>query len=349
MMTQQRVLVDETVNILMTADSRDDKRPHVKQRFELPDGPDTALRLSVKVRTQSMPGVPGKACAVFFNIEYASGPVFWDTFCYPDTGTTPWRWMTCDVMARGPVRCAELHVSLQGTGTIEVSHVRVEAIELPADDDHFHIAVFGDSTDMTCYLPHDLRLTRKLELLLRDRFSDELIKVHNMAEGGDYLGRFLESGRLERELSALKRCDLAMVRYGLNDAPRKVEPAVFATQLETVCQIIGKRFPDATIVLSTTIPALGDPYAQPTIETGKKLGLQVIPINEMMRTRSAAGDCDWHNSPTSMIGMRRDKTPADDPTGLKGDLHPNAHGSQMIAECYAQHLEPVLAKLLKKL
>ncbi|MBI4026950.1 MAG: hypothetical protein HY360_18335 [Verrucomicrobia bacterium] len=33
--------------------------------------------------------------------------------------------------------------------------------------------------------------------------------------------------------------------------------------------------------------------------------------------------------------------------GLKGDLHPNAYGSQMIAELYIEQLEPIVAGLLE--
>lgn len=347
-MRTPQILVDAHTPVTMTAAHFDAKRAHVVHRFELPDGPDAALQLEVRVRTQGVTGVPGKACAVFFNVEYETGPIFWDTYCNPDTGSTSWRWLSCEVMARGPVRCVELHVCLAGKGTIEIDHVRVQTIEPPADDADLHIAIFGDSTDMTCYLPHDLRLTRQFELLLRDRFSDHRIDVHGLAEGGEYLKRLLDTGRLERELAALTRCDIVMIRYGLNDAPQKIEAAAFAEQLEKAVQIIRKRFAAATIVLSTTIPPLGDLYALPTLETAAKLGLPLIRIDEMMRTRSAAIDHDWHISPTSMIGRRHDQPNPQDPTGLKGDLHPNAYGSQMIAECYFEHLEPIVAGLLSK-
>lgn len=206
-MVKPQILVDAQTPITMTASHGDAKRPQTIHRFELPDGPDAPLQLEVHVRTLGVTGVPGKACAIFFNIEYANGPIFWDTYCYPDTGSTPWHWLSCDVLARGPVRCVELHVCLQGKGTIQIDHVRVQAIEPVPDDADLHIAIFGDSTDMTCYLPHDLRLTRRFELLLRDRFADHRIDVHGMAEGGDYLKRLLDTGRLERELSVLKRCD----------------------------------------------------------------------------------------------------------------------------------------------
>jgi len=345
--TKPQILVDEHTPITLTAEQFEAKRPHAVHRFELPDGPDAPLQIEVRIRTRGVTGVPGKACAVFFNVEYATGPVFWDTFCFPDTGSTSWRWFSSEVMARGPVRCVEMHVCLQGKGTIEVDHVRVQVIEPPVDDADLHIAILGDSTDMTCNLPHDLRLSRRFELLLRDRFSDHRIDVHNFAEGGDYLKRVLDTGRLERELSALSRCDIVMIRYGLNDAPQKIEPAAFEEQLETAIQKIGQLFPTATVVLSTTIPPLGDPYAQPTITIAKKHQLPLIRIDEMIRTRSVTGDYDWHNGPTSMIGRRRDEPNQEDPTGLKGDLHPNAYGSQMIAECYFQHLEPIVAGLLE--
>src|SRR5262249_52987457 len=158
---------------------------------------------------------------------YDAGPIFWDTFLYPDTGTTPWRTLSCDVRARGVLRVVELHVRLHQRGRLLMRNLRVEAINPWGDDADVTVAVFGDSTDMTCYLPTEHRLIRRLELLLRDRFPDHRVDVHCFAEGGEFLQRLIETGRLERELRTLSRCDVAMIRYGLNDIGKKIEPAQF--------------------------------------------------------------------------------------------------------------------------
>jgi len=305
------------------------------------------LRISAEVRTEGVTGVPGSDCAVFFNVEYVEGPVFWDTFLYPDTGTTPWRTLSCEVRARGALRTIEMHIRFRQRGKLGVRNLRIETIKPWRDDADVVVAVFGDSTDMTCYLPTEHRLTRRLELLLRDRFPDRRIDVHGLAEGGEYLQRLIESGRLDRELRALPRCDVTMLRYGLNDVGKKIDPLVFGTQLHTACDIIYKSFPRTQIVLSTTIPDNVQAFDQQTLAVAAARKLPVIRLDEWLLKRSAAGDWDWHNGPGHYLGRRRSQNPPDNPTGLNGDKHPNAYGAQMIAEWYFERLEPIVAELLK--
>lgn len=336
--------LDETIDLhCATADAR---RPDTIRRLELAVPKAGPLRLSADIRAEGITGPPGGQCMVFFNVEYTRGPVFWDMFLYPDTGTTPWRTLSCEARDRGEVRAVEAHVRFLAKGRLQVRNIRVEAVAPWGEDAEAVVAIFGDSTDMTNYLPADLRLGRRLELLLRDRFADRRVDVVDLAEGGEYLKRLIESGRLDRELRALPRCDIAMIRYGLNDAGQKIEPADFGRHLRGACETIRARFPKARLVLSTTIPADVGAYDAETVAAAAALRLPLIRLDTYLRRRSAAGESDWHHQPGSRIGRHRETNPADNPDGLKGDKHPNALGAQMIAEHYFEHLEPMVAEMM---
>lgn len=345
-MKTQQVLVDSRELVELVNAKADEKRADQVRRFPIDGSVNAPLRISAEVRTESVTGPPGIKCSIFFNLEYDDGPIFWDTFLYPDTGSTPWRTLSCEVRARGALRTIELHVRLQRKGKLSMRNLRVETIEPWGDDADVTVAIFGDSTDMTSYLPTEHRLARRLELLLRDRFSDHRVDVHCFAEGGETVQRLVEDGHLEQELRALSRCDVAMIRYGLNDFGRKIDPAAFGRHLHTACDMILKRFPSAKIVLCTTIPPNAAAYDEQTLAVARARSLPVIRVDELMLQRSAAGDWDWHDGLRSRIGRRRAQNLPDNPTGLKGNLHPNAYGSQMIAEHYFERLEPMVAEIL---
>ncbi len=336
--------LDETVELVN--EKADGKRADWIKRLEVKTPADVPVRITAEIKCEGVTGVQGLGSAVFFNVEYAQGPIFWDTFLYPETGTNPWRTYSIDVRRRGPVTCAEMHVRHHHKGKISIRNVKVEALEAAKDDADVTVLVFGDSTDMVCYLPHEHRLTKRLELLLRDRFSDHRIDVHGLAEGGETLPRVIETGRFERELKVFPKVEVVMIRYGLNDESRKVEPKEFGRLLHVARDIVKKVHPHAEVVLSTTIPCKSQAYDAEAIKAGEEMGLTVMRLDEMMIQRSAAGDWDWHHQPLSHVGKRCVKTPADNPTGLVGDKHPNTYGAQMIAEFYYGHLEPKVAKRL---
>ena len=75
---------DETLDCM-------NEQTDVIRRFPVAMTTDAPLRLAAEVRAEGVPGMPGNDCSVFFNLEYATGPLFWDAFLYPETGTTPWR------------------------------------------------------------------------------------------------------------------------------------------------------------------------------------------------------------------------------------------------------------------
>lgn len=335
---------DEPVELINAG--AEPSREDLIRRFPVPPAPPSPLRISAEISTEGVTGVPGSDCSLFCNLEYGDDPIFWDTFLYPDTGATPWRRLSCECHARGRLTAVELHIRFRLRGRLRVRNLRVEAIPAWHDGADLTVAVFGDSTDMTCYLPYEHRLTRRLELLLRDRFADHRVDVHGLAEGGEYLDRLVDSGRLERELGVFPRCDIVMFRYGLNDVSKGVTPDAFRAKLLDALDITHRKHPAAQIVLSTTIPANCDGYDEQARSLARERRLPLIDINDILRRRSAVGDWDWHDDTGHHVGRRRDQTPADNPTGLKGDKHPNLYGSALIAEIYYEHLEPLAAKML---
>ncbi len=337
--------LDETVELVN--EKADAKRADFIKRLDVAEPADVAVRISAEVRCEGVTGVQGLGSAVFFNVEYTQGPIFWDTFLYPETGTTAWRTLSIDVRRRGAVKAVEMHIRHHLKGKISVRNVRVEALEMPVDDADVTVLVFGDSTDMVCYLPHELRLTRRLEMLLRDRFDDRRIDVHGLAEGGETLPRVIETGRFERELRVFPKVEIVMIRYGLNDESRKVEPAEFGRLLHVAREIVKKVHPAAQVILSTTIPCKSQAYDAEAIKAGAEMGLLVQRLDEMMIARSAGGDWDWHHQALGNVGRRRTKTPEGNPTGLLGDKHPNAYGAQMIAEFYFENLEGMVERILE--
>ena len=178
-------------------------------------------------------------------------------------------------------------------------------------------------------------------------FRSHRVDVHCLAEGGEYLQRLVDSGRLDRELQALPRCDIAMIRYGLNDVSQKMDPEKFRTQLHAACDIVLSRFPQAQLVLSTTIPPTAQAYDQQTQAVAEARKLPLIRLDQHIRQRSSTGEGDWHHQAGSRIGRHRTVNPPDNPDGLAGDIHPNAFGAQMIASHYFEHLEPIVARFLE--
>ena len=326
----------------------DPKREDFVQRLEVRAHASSPLRISADIRTEGVFGVPSSDCSLFCNLEYGTAPVFWDTFLYPDTGSTPWRRLTCDCMARGPLSAVEMHIRHRLRGRLLVRNFRVETLPFLENKADVTVAIFGDSTDMTCYLPHAYRLTRRLELLLRDRFTNHQINVHGLAEGGEYLHRLVDSGRLDRELSVMDRCDVVMFRYGLNDINQNVTDEAFRTKLIEAIARVRHAHPRAQIVLSTTIPSLCDGYDAQVRKLATELDLPLIDLHAVLVRQGAMGDWDWHNAPQHHIGRQRQQLPAGNLDGLQGDKHPNLHGATIIADTYFEHLEPVIEKLIRE-
>src|SRR5688572_11841433 len=115
--------LDETVELVN--EKADTKRADFVKRLEVKTPADVAVRISAEIKCEGVTGVQGLGSAAFFNLEYTQGPVFWDTFLYPETGTTAWRTLSIDVRRRGALATAEMHIRHHHKGKISVRNVRV--------------------------------------------------------------------------------------------------------------------------------------------------------------------------------------------------------------------------------
>jgi lysophospholipase L1-like esterase len=307
------------------------------------------LHISGRVQTRGVTGSTGDNLLIVTNIEYAKTPIFWDTILYPDTGTHPWQYLEKYVHARLPIKSITIYFRLTLTiGEAWFRDFRVE--EIPPWDESADcvVALLGDSTDMGSYLEYPYRTNRLLELLLRDRFPGKVIGVRNLAESGDYLKQLLEKGRLERDLATLPQCDLMIIRYGLNDLGQKIPPSEFKKQLKQTCDIVRKRFPKAWIILSTTIPTYSKAMNDKIRELAAERKYPLIDIEALLTREAGKGNGNWHKGKMSNIGYPTEKNPDNDPTGLKGNIHPNNYGSRLMAEQYFRDIAPIVAQRLKK-
>ena len=307
------------------------------------------LRISARVKTERVTGPTGRNLLIVTNIHYDKTPVFWDTILYPQTGTHPWQYCERYVRSRLPIESLEIHFRLTDTnGQAWFKDFTVEEVpEWPQDDDCV-VAMLGDSTDMVCYIEDSLKLHRHLEMLLTDRFPDSSISVRNLAESGDYLERLLASGRLERELDTLRRCDIMIIRYGLNDQGHQVPPEDFRKQLRETCDKVLKKFPDARIVLSTTIPPFAPEMSETSREVAAERAYPLVDVEKFLAEHAALGNSNWHTGPMTQVGFPSEENPRDNPTGLKANKHPNIYGSRLIAEQVYRVIEPIVALMLGK-
>lgn len=344
-----RVLFQQEGIVHKTCKKLDEKTTDHVIKVEINQKKATPLRISGRVQTKGVTGPTGENLLIVSNIEYDKTPIFWDTILYPDTGTHPWQYMEKYIHARLPIKSITLYFRLTQTiGEAWFQDFLVE--EVPAWDESADcvVTMLGDSTDMVSYMEDPYRTNRHLELLLRDRFPDKVISVRNLAQSGEYLKLLLESGRLERDLATLPQCDLMIIRYGLNDMGYKISPPEFKKQLEQTCDVIRKRFPNVQIVLSTTIP----PHAEPLNDKARELATErkypLIDLEAYLKREAGKGNGNWHQGNLSKVGYPAEKNPDNDPSGLKGNKHPNIYGARLIAEQYFKAIEPIVSQRLKK-
>ena len=307
----------------------------------------TALRISAQVRTDKVSGPTGNNLLIVTNIHYEKTPMFWDTILYPRTGTHPWQYCEKYVHARLPIKSLEIHFRLTHTnGEAWFKDFKVEKVPQWQDREDVVLAMLGDSSDMGSYIEDSLRLHRHLEMLLQDSFSDKSIAVRNLAESGDSLGNLLESGRLKRELATLAKCDIMIIRYGLNDKAGDVKPEDFKGQLKQTCDEVLARFPDVLIVLATTIPPGATQMDEVTRELAGERNYPLVDVAAFLTEQADLGNSNWHRGPGTQVGLPRSDNPPDNPTGLKGDIHPNIHGSRLIAEEEYRVIAPIINSIL---
>ena len=343
-----KVLYRQKGEVRLTVTQAGAKAPDRVVHVEVKQKAATAIRISGSVRTRGVSGVRGRDFLVVTNLNYERTPIFWYTILYPETGTHPWQRVEKLVRPRLPITSIDMYFRLKSKGEAWFRDFKIEEVPAWKEDADLVIATLGDSTGVVAYMPDEYTVWSQLQNLLRDRFRDRHIAVRCLAASGEYLGALLSSGRLERELDTLDRCDIVVIRYGLNDTGMRVTPEVFRRQLIEVGKRLGKRFPKVQIVLSTTIPPSAEKLDAVTRKLAQEQGLPLIDLNKFLRAEAKRGNGNWHTGTGTQIGYRTEKNPPKDPTGLRANKHPNQYGCRLIAAEKFRVLEPIVAKMLGK-
>ena len=227
----------------------------------------------------------------------------------------------------------------------------------PRANDEVVIVHFGDSTCITSYLPSEQRVEAVLNKRLSGFSRHQTILSHNVATGGDFIRRFLDSGRYKKVVKEkIPHIDIALIRYGHNDQ-KHCEPLVFKTHLEEFCDRLLKDYPGIQLILETNTwvdPEHHSADPESSIKLNARMNsvwevvrhvarerkLPLVGIYERKRRETEAGNWDQRirNQKLSVekFGKRIMGGSKDDEVGsLPGwfyDNHPNANGVRIIAD-----------------
>lgn len=110
------------------------------------------------------------------------------------------------------------------------------------------VVLLGGSSVFTSYLPDDLKHDAVLQRALDQRYGAGRAEVHNWADNGEFIARFLITGKYEAFRAKAAGVDVFIVRFGTNDAKRTT-PVEFGEHLRKLLDLLRQDFPDARFVL----------------------------------------------------------------------------------------------------
>lgn len=206
------------------------------------------------------------------------------------------------------------------------------------------IGLFGDSTVATTYLPEGAKHHEVLEQELRRTYPGQEIKVSNFADNGEFIARYLLRGAYETHRASLSGLDVAIIRFGANDAKR-MGTAEYLRHLEKFIALLKTDFPGVQIVLETGMyldyPAHHssdrnkdlNPFWQVSRNLAAADGYPLVDYYEAVKTEAAAGNWDVRirsRAPGTPFVMdsSQDAGKEDDPKWFT-DIHPNPEGARI--------------------
>lgn len=251
-------------------------------------------------------------------------------------------------------------------------------ISVPALAEHegkIQIMLLGDSTTEGSICrkhepkgPHLEDVVRELLAVEKDLPAANVI---NLGKDGEYIRRFLDSGRYDKLVPQHPGVDFILTRFGLNDnSHRKNMAEDYPKDYHELIERLKKDHPNATIIVMTVIPYL-DAASSTKLnnlhqEIAKNEGLRLFDIYPRYEAELKNG--------FNMLNYRRyhlDKIPethrefvkpftvAGNPTtvevmdnrldahfghlpGWYGDRHPNLAGYHVIGDETAKYLAPLI-------
>ncbi len=120
------------------------------------------------------------------------------------------------------------------------------------------ILLLGDSTTAAeiprQLAPNEPQLEDVIRLLLAAEGDLPPVEVTNLAVGGDFIRRLLDSGRYQRRVSKLPGLDYVLIRYGLNDRRREAFDTSFPADFHELVERLRADHPTALLIPTTVIP-----------------------------------------------------------------------------------------------
>jgi len=254
-----------------------------------------------------------------------------------------------------------------------ISVLTFGALSVHAEDDgKVRILLIGDSTTEGSIPrltdpegPHFENMIRQLLALEPDMPA---LKVYNLGQSGDTAFRLLDSGRYDREVAPMEHADYIFVRYGINDyARRQPVEENFPGDMRAVIHRLKEDFPDARIILMTSIPFMGEENSalmnKMVFEVSKEEGLEVLDVYPAYAKALENGPnmLNYRRYPVKNIPEKYHEWIAPrvqgdrlivmdnefdaifgDLPGWYGDRHPNLAGYNVIAVETVKYLLPLL-------
>lgn len=224
-----------------------------------------------------------------------------------------------------------------------------------------HVGLFGGSSVATTYLPQEIKHHAVLERELEQAYPKQKIKVSNFADNGEFIARYLLRGTYEKDRASLVGLDVAIIRFGTNDAKR-METDEYRRHLEKFIALLKEDFPGVQIVLETGVyldyPAhytsdrnkILDPFWQVSRDLAAAEGIPLADYYEAVKAVTAAGDWDvrirWQErGKPVVIDASQDAGKENNPKWFT-DVHPNPEGVRIAVRGEVQALKKLFPETL---
>lgn len=223
-----------------------------------------------------------------------------------------------------------------------------------------HVVLMGSSSLRTSYLPENLAHKAALQHAMDAHYGEGRAQVHNWADNGEFIARFLITGKYERFRKDAPGVDVFIIRFGANDAKR-MHPPEFAQQLEKLIALLKEDFPDAKFILEDGMyldyPAHYRkdrnqeqlPYWEQTRAIAEKHGVPLSALFEASKRETEQGNWDLRirsqrNKTIVCDSSQDDQYPGD--IDWFTDIHPNPVGVQVAVAAEMEALKSLFPETL---
>lgn len=204
------------------------------------------------------------------------------------------------------------------------------------------VVLFGGSSVRTSYLPEAAQHHNVLREALSHAYPHQSVEVSNCADNGEFIARYLLTGKYEKHRETLAGIDIAIIRFGANDQKR-MDVAEYKAHTNHFVDLLESDFPGLTIVMETgtyfDYPAHYafnrnlqlDPYWDVARQVAKERGYLLADYYAVMQKKTAQGEWDFRVRQGLIIDNSQDAGKENDPKWFS-DIHPNPAGTRLAVE-----------------